>query len=113
MHYCHSLLLGIRHLPKGFMFTQGSAPGRNESRPRLLILRILPGNRSHSSHKHFFIRKLETASYSHPLEPSPSPPNFPHIQASKHFKTNLDYNSFPAISEAAAVRETSVWFTDL
>ena len=85
-----SLLLAIGWLPTGFMSTQGSVPGQNVRQLRFLILRILFGHRSHSSPKNFFTRELEMVlPNSHNPEPSPSPPNFPHIQDSKHFKMKI------------------------
>lgn len=60
MHYCHSLVLGIRQLPKGFMFTQDSASGPNERQETLLIGGVLFGHRRHSSPNRFFTRESGT-----------------------------------------------------
>lgn len=37
----HSLLQGMKYLPKEIMFTQGSVSGQNERQPILIILRAL------------------------------------------------------------------------
>lgn len=69
--YRLSLLVGFRHLHRGFMFTQGGAPGQNGRQLTLLILRILSGKEALLAPNTSLSEIRNCSSYWHPLEPLP------------------------------------------